>query len=308
MRQGNVEVMRGQAAVAPRRLPSFKTCVELLKPVTWFAPIWAFFCGVVSSGRHLSGHWPIIIAGLLLAGPMVCGTSQAVNDWYDRHVDAINEPNRPIPSGRMPGNFGFYIGVVWSAASLLLAAFLGNWALFACIVALFLAWAYSAPPLRLKRNGWWGNAAVAICYEGVPWFTGAAIMTGALPEPRILWIALFYSIGAHGIMTLNDFKSIEGDQLSGIRSLPAQLGAAVAAQLACVVMIIPQLAVIITMLRWEHFLTAAAVVLLCGAQFLLMQRLLESPRERAPWYNGTGTTLYVLGMLICAFALAAGHA
>jgi chlorophyll synthase len=308
MRQGNVDVMVANIAAPARRLPSLKTCIELLKPVTWFAPIWAFFCGVVSSGRHLSGHGMVIFGGLLLAGPMVCGTSQAVNDWYDRHVDAINEPNRPIPSGRMPGNFGFYIGVVWSAASLLLAAFLGNWALFACIAALVLAWAYSAPPLRLKRNGWWGNAAVAICYEGVPWFTGAAIMTGALPDARILWIALLYSLGAHGIMTLNDFKSIEGDQLSGIRSLPAQLGAAAAARLACVVMIIPQIAVIIAMLRWGHLVTAAAVVLLCGAQFVLMQRLLDSPRERAPWYNGTGTTLYVLGMLICAFALAAGHA
>jgi len=133
-------------------------------------------------------------------------------------------------------------------------------------------------------------------------------MTGALPEAKILWIALFYSLGAHGIMTLNDFKSIEGDQQSGIRSLPAMLGADVAAQLACVVMIIPQIAVIIAMLCWGHCFTAAAVVLLCGAQFLLMQRLLDSPRERAPWYNGTGTTLYVLGMLICAFALAVGHA
>ena len=43
---------------------------------------------------------------------------------------------------------------------------------------LALAWVYSAPPVRLKRNGWWGNAAVALCYEGLPWFTGAAVMAG----------------------------------------------------------------------------------------------------------------------------------
>jgi chlorophyll synthase len=291
----------------PRRVPALKTCLELLKPVTWFAPIWAFFCGVVSSGQHLAGHWPVITAGLLLAGPMVCGTSQAVNDWYDRHVDAINEPRRPIPSGRMPGNWGFYIGVIWTGASLFLAATLGNWGFDAAVVALLLAWAYSAPPLRLKRNGWWGNAAVAICYEGVPWFTGAAIMTGALPSEHIIIIALLYSLGAHGIMTLNDFKSIEGDRASRIDSLPVLLGAEGAGLLACLVMVLAQIFVIGAMLGWHHDYAAAAVVALTGVQALLMRRLLEKPRERAPWYNGTGTTLYVIGMLICAFALAAGH-
>jgi chlorophyll synthase len=291
---------------AGARVPSLKTCLELLKPVTWFAPIWAFFCGVISSGQSIIAHWPIVVAGLLLAGPMVCGTSQAVNDWYDRHVDAINEPNRPIPSGRMPGNWGFYVGVIWTSASLLLAATLGIWGLNAAIFALFLAWAYSAPPLRLKRNGWFGNAAVAICYEGVPWFTGAAIMTGALPNHHILWIALLYSIGAHGIMTLNDFKSIDGDLRSGINSLPALHGPAQAGLIACVVMALPQLAVMAAMFHWRHPVTAAAVGFLLIAQLFLMQWLLEKPRDRAPMYNATGTSLYVTGMLICAFALAQG--
>lgn len=292
--------------VSPRRVPELKTCLELLKPVTWFAPIWAFLCGTVSSGESFGQHWPLIIAGLLLAGPMVCGTSQAVNDWFDRHVDAINEPNRPIPSGRMPGRWGLYIGIIWTGASLLLAATLGMWGFSAAIVALLLAWAYSAPPLRLKRNGWWGNAAVAICYEGVPWFTGAAIMTGALPNPHILLIALFYSLGAHGIMTLNDFKSIEGDRQSGIKSLPAMLGAERAASLACVVMLAPQTLVILAMLMWHHPVTAVAVTFLTVVQIFLMVELLDRPRERAIWYNATGTTLYVMGMLVCAFALAHG--
>ena len=94
--------------------PELSTVAELLKPITWFPPMWAFSCGVVSSGKSLTDNWVLIIWGVLLAGPLVCASSQAVNDWFDRHVDAINEPNRPIPSGRMPGRWGFYIAVLWT--------------------------------------------------------------------------------------------------------------------------------------------------------------------------------------------------
>jgi chlorophyll synthase len=289
--------------VLPRRVPALSTCLELLKPVTWFAPVWALFCGVISSGRALAPHAVLIGLGLLLAGPMVCATSQAVNDWFDRHVDALNEPNRPIPSGRMPGRWGLYIGIVWSVASLLVAWPLGVWGFGATVFALALAWAYSAPPLRLKRNGWWGNAAVGLCYEGVPWFTGAAIMSGGRPQAAVIAIAALYSLGAHGIMTLNDFKSIEGDRIVGIRSLPAMLGARNACLLACGVMLVAQMLVIGAMVGLHHPRTAAAVGVLTVVQLVLMRRLLGKPRERAPWYNGTGTTLYVIGMLVCAFAL-----
>jgi chlorophyll synthase len=287
-----------------RRVPALKTCLELLKPVTWFAPIWALFCGVVSSGQHFAGRGAIICGGLLLAGPMICGTSQAVNDWYDRHVDAINEPKRPIPSGRMPGRWGLYIGIIWTGVSLLLAAALGRWVFYAAIFGLFLAWAYSAPPPRLKRNGWWGNAAVGICYEGVPWFTGAAMMSNALPGPAILLTALLYSIGAHGIMTLNDFKSVDGDRAIGINSLPVLLGPPRAAKFACLVMTVPQIIMIGLLYHWGHPYGALGIVALLLAQFALMRRMLADPRARAPWYNATGTTLYVLGMLLSAFALA----
>ena len=286
------------------RRPAPSVVLELLKPITWFPPMWAFGCGVVSSGASWGPRWPLIVAGIVLAGPMVCGTSQAVNDWYDRHVDAINEPNRPIPSGRIPGKWGLAISIVWTMLSLVLAASLGVWGFIAAVVGLALAWAYSAPPIRLKQNGWWGNAACGLCYEGLPWFTGAAVMTAAAPDWRICVIALLYSIGAHGIMTLNDFKSVEGDTRMGVNSLPVLLGVNNAARFACWVMALPQLVVVALLLNWERPYYAGAVAVLTVAQLFLMAHLLKAPRERAPWYNGTGISCYVLGMLISAFALA----
>jgi len=271
--------------------------------VTWFAPMWAFGCGVVSAGTPLQNRWLSIIGGVVLAGPLVCGTSQAVNDWFDRHVDAINEPDRPIPSGRIPGRWGLYIGLAWSALSLAVAALLGPWVMAATVVALLLAWAYSMPPLRLKQNGWWGNAAVGLSYEGLAWFTGAAVMLSALPGGPVLALAALYSLGAHGIMTLNDFKSVAGDRRMGLASLPAQLGVDTAARLACVVMALPQFVVIGLLLVWQRPFHAAIVVGLLALQMVLMVSLVERPRERAPWYNATGTSLYVLGMLVSAFAV-----
>ena len=290
------------SAVAHR--PSPLVVLELLKPITWFPPMWALGCGVVSSGVAPGPRWPLIVAGVLLAGPMVCGTSQAVNDWYDRHVDAINEPDRPIPSGRIPGRWGLYIAIGWTLLSLVLATALGTWGFVAAIVGLVLAWAYSAPPVRLKQNGWWGNAACGLCYEGLPWFTGAAVMTASAPDWRIIVIALLYSLGAHGIMTLNDFKSVEGDKRMGIDSLPVLLGVSNAARFACWVMAAPQVVVVALLLTWQRPFYATAVGALLVAQLFLMAHFLKSPRERAPWYNGTGVSCYVVGMLISAFALA----
>lgn len=284
--------------------PTFPAVLELLKPITWFPPMWAFGCGVVSSGLPAAQRWPALAAGLLLAGPMVCGASQAVNDWFDRKVDAINEPTRPIPSGRVPGRWGLYIALIWTALSVVVATALGPWGFAAGLVALAAAWAYSAPPIRLKRNGWCGNSAVALCYEGLPWFTGAAVMASALPDWRILVIAALYSVGAHGIMTLNDFKSVEGDLRTGVGSLPVRLGVDPAARLACIVMAAPQAIVIALLVTWDRPAYAIAVGVLLALQFALMAWLLRSPCERAAMYSATGVTLYVFGMLASAFALA----
>jgi len=265
--------------------------------------MWAFACGVISSGLSASARWTVVLAGIALAGPLLCATSQVVNDWYDREVDAINEPGRPIPSGRIPGRWGFAIAWLWTLLSFVWAWILGPWVFIAAVVGLALAWGYSAPPVRLKQNGWWGNSAAAVAYEGLPWFTGAAVMAASLPDVRIIMLAALYSIGAHGIMTLNDFKSIDGDRRLGVRSLPVQLGVAPAVRLACVVMAAPQIVVVALLLAWSRPIYAAGVGALLLGQLALMPRLLKEPRREAAFYNATGTSLYVLGMLTAAFAL-----
>jgi len=292
------------SAVPSRNLPDPRAVAELFKPITWFPPMWAFACGVVASGEPMQGKWWLALLGVILAGPLVCATSQAVNDWFDRHVDAINEPNRPIPSGRIPGRWGLGIAIGWTLVSLCVAVALGPWGFGAAVLGLLLAWAYSAPPLRLKLNGWWGNAACGLSYEGLAWLTGAAVMAGgAMPAAPSIWLALLYSASAHGIMTLNDFKAIVGDRQMGVRSLPVQLGAQRAAQVACAVMVLPQLVVIGLLIHWDTPWHALAVAGLLLGQGVLMRWFLQKPVERALYYSGFGVPLFVAGMMVSAFAL-----
>jgi chlorophyll synthase len=274
--------------------PKLSTVAELLKPITWFPPVWAFACGAVSSGQSLSDNWMLVLAGLILTGPLVCASSQAVNDWFDRHVDAINEPQRPIPSGRMPGRWGLYIAVLWTVLSLVWAQALGTWGFYACGLALLLSWSY--------------NAACALSYEGLAWITGAAVMVGGMmPASSIVVLALLYSLGAHGIMTLNDFKAVQGDLQMGVRSLPVQLGVVGAAKAACLVMLVPQVWVSLLLLHWGASSHALAVALLMLAQLPLMLRFIQSPVEKALSVSAFGVPLFVAGMMVSAWALRLGY-
>ena len=260
-------------------------------------------CGVVSSGASITENWLFLLAGIALTGPIVCGTSQVINDYCDRQVDAINEPNRPIPSGRITPRWAVAIALIGSALSLALGAALGIWVLIATCVALFCGWAYSSPPFRFKRSGWLGPLVCALSYEGLSWFTGASVMLGGLPSAVTLSVLLLYSLGAHGIMTLNDFKAVEGDAATGLRSLPVTMGVRPAALFACAVMAIAQAAVI-AILIWQGLLISSAIVgLFVVVQLFLMVRLVGDPAKFAPWYNATGISLYVFGMLAAALGL-----
>ncbi|WP_299918539.1 chlorophyll synthase ChlG [uncultured Roseobacter sp.] len=289
--------------IQSRRYPEPAAALRLIKPITWFPPMWAYICGVISSGVAPAGHWGVVILGVVLAGPIVCGMSQAANDWCDRHVDAINEPDRPIPSGRIPGKWGLWIALAMSVLSLFVGWQLGPWGFGATVVGVLAAWAYSAEPVRLKRSGIWGPGLVGLSYESLPWFTGAAVLSAGAPSIYVITVALLYGIGAHGIMTLNDFKALEGDRQTGVQSLPVTLGPERAAKVACTVIAVPQVIVVALLLFWDKPLHALGVAALLCAQFWAMTVMFKDPKAKAPWYNGTGVLLYVSGMMITAFAV-----
>ena len=277
--------------------------LPLMKPVTWFPPMWAFACGVVSTGENVAEHWSILVRGVILAGPLMCAMSQTMNDYFDREVDAINEPERPIPSGKISKQSSWLITFSLIVTGFLVALSIHPYVVVLAFVGVLMSHAYSGPPLRAKRNGWFGNLIVGLAYEGVSWLTGSFSITQGVPSTESIALAIIFSLGAHGIMTLNDFKSIVGDNIRKVASIPVQLGEKKAAILASVIMDIAQIAAICILVAKGSMLFAGIASALLILQIPMQKILIANPAEKAIWYNAFGTLLYVLSMMVCAVGI-----
>jgi chlorophyll synthase len=277
------------------------------KPGTWFAPMWAMLVGCVASGN---AHWTFpsvgrVLLGMLLAGPLLCAFSQIVNDWFDRDVDRINEPDRPTAANALAPRTVLIVALVLLAAALGVAYLLGSLVLYLSLGGIALALAYSAPPLRLKaRNGWLANAACAFSYEGFAWVAGAAAF-GHVSQGTIV-LASLYSLGSHGLMTLNDFKSYEGDKRLGLHSLPVLLGLDGALRAAFIFIDVFQALAIAYVLAHHMWLAGGVMFVLFAIQLPMQRKLATDPKALAPWYCASAIPPFVWGMLVSALALRSG--
>jgi chlorophyll synthase len=278
------------------------------KPGTWFAPMWAIMVGVVASPYSRFDLLTIAKTLLLMfmAGPLLCAFSQVINDHYDRDVDRINEPLRPTAADLLGGRAIAVIASVLAVLAIAIAFSLGRTVGFLAIGGLLLAFAYSAPPLRLKaHNGWIANAACAFSYEGFAWLAGTAAF-GTLTNGDFILASLF-SLGAHGLMTLNDFKSIKGDRELGLRSIPVMLGERRALLVALWFINIFQAAALAYVLSQKNWIAAAVMNLLLVVQLPMQAKLARDPAKNAPWYCASGIPLFCWSMLAAAIALRLGR-
>jgi chlorophyll synthase len=265
--------------------------------------MWAFLCGAIASGGTGSDPADIgrILLGVLMAWPILCGVSQVINDYFDREIDALNEPDRLIPSGQVSMLQVFGTVAVLIVIGGGIALFLGRGVLLLTFAGLLFAIAYSAPPVRAKRNGWFGNAVVAISYEGLAWLAGHIAFAALTPES--VFIALVYSVGTHGIMSINDYKSIEGDAKSGIRTIPVQYGPKVTAWMIVLIMNVSQLVVITAFNIWGQPFAVIALLGILFVQIPTQINFLQDPLERYLKFSAIGVSFFVWGMMVAAVAL-----
>jgi chlorophyll synthase len=291
----------------------WKLRLQLMKPVTWIPLIWGVICGAAASGRFV-WTWPHVLAAaacMVMSGPLLAGYTQTINDYYDREIDAINEPYRPIPSGAISlGQVKLQIWVLLFAG-LAVAWGLDLWASHTTPVLLLLAlggsfvsFIYSAPPLKLKQNGWLGNYALGASYIALPWWAGQALF-GHLTWTTAL-LTLAYSLAGLGIAVVNDFKSVEGDRALGLQSLPVVFGTRQASWISAAMIDLFQLAMVAVLIMIGQHFAAVLLVLLIVPQITFQDIwLLRDPVAFDVKYQASAQPFLVLGMLVTAIAI--GH-
>ena len=291
----------------------WKLRLQLMKPVTWIPLIWGVICGAAASGHF---QWTLqdnlaSLACMVMSGPLLAGFTQTINDYYDRDIDAINEPYRPIPSGAI---------ALWQVKVqiwlLLLAGLAAAWGLdrwaqhdrpILLLLAMggsFMSFIYSAPPLKLKQNGWLGNYALGASYIALPWWAGQALF-GELSWATAA-LTLAYSLAGLGIAVVNDFKSVEGDKALGLQSLPVVFGVKKASWISAAMIDLFQIAMVVALVVLGQHLAAVLLTLLIIPQITFQDIwLLRDPVLFDVKYQASAQPFLVIGMLVTALAL--GH-
>ena len=291
----------------------WKLRIQLMKPITWIPLIWGVICGAAASGNF---QWTISnvlasLACMLMSGPLLAGYTQTINDFFDREIDAINEPNRPIPSGKISiKEVKIQIWVLLIAGlvvSFLLDLYAKHSFPSVFLLALggsLVSYIYSAPPLKLKQNGWLGNYALGASYIALPWWAGQALF-GKLTIVTAL-LTLAYSLSGLGIAVINDFKSVEGDSKLGLNSLPVIFGIKKASRISAGLIDIFQLAMVIVLIVIGQHLASVILVLLVIPQITFQDMwLLRDPLKFDVKYQASAQPFLIPGMLVTALAI--GH-
>jgi chlorophyll synthase len=284
--------------------------IRFLKPVTWIPVMWSFLCGAVASGAFKWSDFTgtKFLLGMLLTGPLASGTCQMLNDYFDRDLDEINEPNRPIPGGAISLKNATILIAVWSVFSVIAGYLIHPLIGFYVVIGIINAHLYSANPIKLKKRLWAGNIIVAVSYLIIPWIAGEIAynpgFTLTALQPSLI-VASLFTLSSTGTMTINDFKSIEGDRQVGIRTLPVVFGETRAALIAAILINIGQLLSAGYMLYIGQNTYALIVAALVIPQFLLQFSLIRSPKTMDVRYNAIAQNFLVAGMLVCAMAIKA---
>jgi chlorophyll synthase len=305
--------MLGMKGASAEKTSIWKIRLQLMKPITWIPLIWGVVCGAASSGEFIWSIENVLKSALcmLMSGPFLAGYTQTINEYYDREIDAVNEPYRPIPSGAIP--LKDVIAQMWvllfggiGIAYLLDRAANHEFPIMTCLAigGSFVAYIYSAPPLKLKQNGWLGTYALGSSYIALPWWAGHALF-GTLTW-EIIWLTLFYSLAGLGIAIVNDFKSVEGDREFGLKSLPVVFGIEKAAWICVLAIDIFQAGVALYLINIHQNLYGAILFLLIIPQIVFQDMyFLRDPLKNDVKYQASAQPFLVIGMLVAGLAL--GH-
>jgi len=192
-----------------------KTYLELIRYPLIAIPIVATLPGIVLAVDKFTWKVPLALLTALLgywAGMMK-------NDYFHREMDALANPERPLPSNRISPKSVFIFASGIYIVCFILGFVMHYKAGLMVIVLIMLSHAYNA---ILKEHGIWGSISLPIGIGLLSVFGALAVSGGV---PTLVWFAFvsitLYDFGTHIVTT---FKDIERDRKVGIRTTPIQLG------------------------------------------------------------------------------------
>lgn len=318
-KEGSVQQLIGMKGASDEEVPLWKIRLQLCKPVTWPPLLFGVVAGTCASGNfdwsNASGEdWAKLALMMFTSGPVLVGYTQTLNDWYDKDLDAINEPYRPIPSGKITETEVWQQIIVLGVLGLVLSGVIDVWqghtfpAVFlVAVVGVVTAYIYSAPPLKLKANWATGCYALGASYVALPWWAGQSAFgagTNGAVSQEIIILTLFYSIAAVGIAIVNDFKSIEGDTKLGLSSAPVVFGVDTAKYMAPAIKDITQLFIVAYLYSigcTEYAITL--FVLIIPQVYFAITLFIEDPLKNDVKYQGFSLPFFSIGTIVAASAI-----
>ena len=193
--------------------------LHLMRPVNCFMMGIAVIVGAALASPHDLGiSWLNLVYGFV-TGFALTGASMAINDYYDREIDAVNEPNRPIPSGLIKPREALAFAFVLTAIGFA-AAYLTN--IFCLVVAIFAWLVFVAYTTVGKRSGLPGNFLVSTCVA-VPFIYGSAAIVNKV-ELNVLVFASIAFLSNTGREVTKGIADVKGDEMQGVKTLAVRYG------------------------------------------------------------------------------------
>ena len=192
--------------------------VEMMRPYTVFHSGMLGFAAALFLSEGTAEAWRIVLAFLVPTFGWIAGLYGG--DYFDRDLDAVAKPHRPIPSGRVGANVAFSLMVAYICAGYALALLLSPLALFIAVLTTVVGVAYSK---ILKRHALLGNLdrGLLACFTVL--FAGAAVhgLGAGWPLLALCVIFFFHDSSSNLIGTIRD---LEGDREAGYRTVPVVYG------------------------------------------------------------------------------------
>jgi len=201
--------------------------IRLMRPVNCLMMGFAVIVGGALANPNVStAFWANLTYGYI-TGFVLTAASMAINDYYDREIDAINEPKRPIPSGLIKPKEALTFAFILTAIGLATAYFTSIF----CFVIAIVAWtAFATYTIVGKRSGFPGNLLVSTCVA-IPFIFGSVVTANAV-EWNVLIFASMAFLSNTGREITKGIVDLQGDKANNIKTLAVRYGEKTAAVVA----------------------------------------------------------------------------